>query len=158
MKDPDRYALSVLENILGGQSGRLFYILRDQQSLAYAVTAFLTKGLAPGLFGGYIATDPANAERALAGMLAEFDRIREEKVDEEELARVKRYLVGSRAIGLQTNGAIAEDMAFNELYGLGYLAGRDYADQIMAVTDDDVLRVARKYLDPSIRAEITVGP
>jgi zinc protease len=158
VKDPDRFALAVLENILGGQSGRLFYTLRDQQSLAYAVTAFLTKGLAPGLFGGYIATDPANADRALEGMLEEFAKIREEKVGDDELERVKRYLVGSRAIALQTNGAIAEDMAFNELYGLGYLAGRNYADKIMAVTADDVRRVARKYLNPEIRSEIIVGP
>jgi zinc protease len=158
VSDPDRYPLSVLDNILSGQSGRLFYELRDQQSLAYSVSAFFTKGLARGLFGGYIATDPDNADRAIEGMLAEFDKIRNENVDAEELERAQRYLVGSRAISLQTNGSMAEDMAFNELYSMGFLAGREYADKIMAVTADDVRRVAEKYLNPSIRAVITVGP
>ncbi len=49
-------------------------------------------------------------------------------------------------------------MAFNELYGMGYDAGKEYAENILAVTADDVRRVAKKYLDPSIRAVITVGP
>ena len=55
-------------------------------------------------------------------------------------------------------GALAEDMTFNELYGLGYMAGWKYADEISLVTLDDVQRVARRYLDPAIRAEIVVGP
>lgn len=158
VSDPDRYPLSVLENILSGQSGRLFFELRDRQSLAYSVTAFFTKGLARGVFGGYIATDPENADRAIEGMLTEFTKIRSENVSDDELERSKRYLVGSRAIALQTNGSMAEEMAFNELYSMGFLAGREYADKIMAVTADDVRRVAEKYLDPSIRAVITVGP
>ncbi len=158
VRDPDRYALSVLDNILSGQSGRLFYELRDRQSLAYSVTSFFTKGLAKGLFGAYIGTDPSNTEVAMKGLLAELQKVRSSDVSAEELERAARYLIGSRAISLQTNGAMSEDMAFNELYGLGYLAGREYADKIKAVSLADVRRVAEKYLDPDIRAEIIVGP
>ena len=156
--DPDRYPLSVLNNILSGQGGRLFGELRDKQSLAYSVTAFFTKGLARGVVGGYIATDPANAERAMAGLLDEFEKVRGHDVDRDELKRSQRYLIGSREIGLQTNSALAEDMCFNELYGLGYLDGRSYADRIQAVKTDDVRRVASEYLDPDIRTEVIVGP
>jgi len=158
VQDPDRYPLAVLDNILSGQSGRLFAELRDRDSLAYSVTAFFTKGLARGIFGGYIATDPANTERAIAGLLEQFDRVRDTEVSKDELKRAHRYLIGSRDISLQTNGAMAEEMTFNELYGLGYLAGREYADRILAVKADDVKRVAGSYLDPGIRAEIVVGP
>ena len=156
--DPDRFPLSVLDNILSGQGGRLFYELRDRQSLAYSVTAFFTKGLARGLFGGYIATDPSKAAVAVNGLLGEFAKLRDKSAEPSELARAQRYLIGSREIGLQTNGALAEDMTFNELYGLGYKAGWNYAESISAVTLDDVQRVARQYLDPDIRAEIVVGP
>ena len=155
---PDRFALSVLDNILSGQGGRLFYELRDRRSLAYSVTAFFTKGLARGLFGGYIATDPSKAEVAAKGLLAEFAKLRDRAAEPSELSRAQRYLVGSREIGLQTSGALAEEMAFNELYGLGYRAGWKYAESIQAVSLDDVRRVARTYLDPSIRAEVVVGP
>ena len=157
-KDPDRFPLSVLDNILSGQGGRLFYELRDRQSLAYSVTAFFSKGLARGLFGGYIATDPSKAKVAAEGVLGEFARVREHPAEAAELERAQRYLIGSREIGLQTAGALAEEMAFNELYGLGYRAGWKYAENISAVKLADVQRVASKYLDPKIRAEIVVGP
>ena len=49
-------------------------------------------------------------------------------------------------------------MCFNELYGLGYLAGREYPEKIDAVRRSDVRKVAERYLDPGIRAEIIVGP
>lgn len=155
---PDRFPLSVLDNILSGQGGRLFYQLRDRQSLAYSVTAFFTKGLARGLFGGYIATDPSRAGIAVNGLLEEFAKLRDQPAEAGELARSQRYLIGSREIGLQTNGALAEDMTFNELYGLGFKAGWKYAENISAVSLEDVQRVARQYLDPDIRAEIVVGP
>ena len=156
--DPDRFPLSVLDNILSGQGGRLFYELRDHQSLAYSVTAFFTKGLARGLFGGYIATDPSKAKVAVDGLLAEFAKLRGQLADPSELARAQRYLIGSREIGLQTAGALAEEMAFNELYGLGYRAGWSYAKSISAVSLEDVERVAKRYLDPAVRAEVVVGP
>ena len=156
--DPDRYPLTVLENILSGQGGRLFFELRDRRSLAYSVSAFFTKGLAPGLFGGYIATDPANGTRAMQGLLDEFARVRAEPVKSSELERSQRHLVGSRAISLQTNGAKAEDMTLNELYGLGFRAGDDYEGKIAAVTAADVQRVAQRYLNPERRSEIVVGP
>jgi zinc protease len=158
VKHPDRYPLTVLENILSGQGGRLFFELRDRKSLAYSVSAFFTKGLAPGLFGGYIGTDPANSERALDGLLEEFEKVRTERVQDSELSRSQRYLIGSRAIGLQTNGAKAEEMALNELYGLGYRAGDEYDEKISSVTAQDVQRVAREYLDPRHRSEVIVGP
>jgi len=156
--NPDRYPLTVLENILSGQGGRLFYELRDKRSLAYSVSAFFTKGLAPGLFGGYIATDPSNSESALDGLLEEFAKVRDDRVLDSELARSQRYLVGSRAISLQTNSSKAEEMCLNELYGLGYRNGEEYERRISAVTIDDVQRVAREYLDPDRRAEVFVGP
>ena len=58
----------------------------------------------------------------------------------------------------QDNSALAEDMCFNELYGLGYLAGREYPEKIDDVRQSDVRDVADRYLNPDIRAEIIVGP
>jgi len=158
LTDPDRYPLSVLDNILSGQGGRLFYELRDKQSLAYSVSAFFTKGLAPGLFGAYIGTDPTNEQRALTGLLAELEKARDSRVAKEELERSQRYLIGTREIGLQSNGAKAEDMCLNELYGLGFRDGDNYAERISKVGPDDVERVAKEYLAPGTRSEIIVGP
>ena len=158
MGDPDRYSLSVLDTVLSRQGGRLFYELRDKQALAYTVSSFSTEGYDPGLAGGYIATDPANENRALEGLLAEFEKIRQSDVRPEELARAQRYLIGNYEIALQTNSAIAENMTFNELYGLGYLEGRKYGAHINAVTAENVRGSAGRFLALDTRAEAVVGP
>jgi zinc protease len=158
MADPDRYALSVLDTVLSRQGGRLFYELRDKQALAYSVSSFSTEGYNPGLLGGYIATDPANEQRALDGLLTEFEKIRSEEVRPDELERAQRYLIGNYEIALQTNSAIAENMTFMELYGLGYLEGRRYAAHINAVDASTVRSVAQKFLTLDTRAEAVVGP
>jgi len=158
LESPDRFPLSMLDTILSRQGGRLFYQLRDVEGLAYTVTAFSSEGLARGIFGAYIATDPDNTTKAIDGLLAEFERIRSADVGADELERAQRYLLGSHEINLQTNGAMAEEMMFNELYGLGYTEGQDYAEHIKAVKIGDVRRVAESYLRPEVRTEVTVGP
>jgi len=158
VRDADRYGLSVLDTVLSRQGGRLFYELRDKQALAYTVTSFSNDGYAPGLFGAYIATDPSNEQKALSGLLEELEKVRKAPVRTEELERAHRYLIGNYEIALQTNSAIAENMTFNELYGLGYLEGRNYADRVRAVGLSDVQRVANHFLDLDTRAEIVAGP
>ncbi len=158
LKDPDRYALAVLETVLSRQGGRLFYELRDVQGLAYSVTAFASEGLADGIFGAYIATDPDNAGKAVKGLLEEFAKVRAEEVEADELERAQRYLIGSHEIALQTNSALASEMLFNELYDLGFRDGEHYAERIKGVDTADVKRVADKYLQAEIRTEATVGP
>lgn len=156
--DPDRHALSVLDTVLSRQGGRLFYELRDKQALAYSVSSFSTEGYAPGLLGGYIATDPANETRAMQGLIAEFEKIRDNDIRAEELERAQRYLIGNYEIALQTNSAIAENMTFQELYGLGYLEGRKYGERIEAVDAAKVRAAAERFLQLDIRAEAVVGP
>jgi zinc protease len=158
MRDPDRYPLSVLDTVLSRQGGRLFYELRDKQALAYSVSSFSTEGYEPGLLGGYIATDPSNEQRALEGLLTEFEKIRTNDIRPEELARAQRYLIGNYEIALQTNSAIAENMTFMELYGLGYLEGRNYAKHINAVHEANVRAAANRFLALDRRAEAIVGP
>ncbi len=145
-RDPDRYALQVLNAVLSGQGGRLFYELRDKQSLAYALSSFSIEGLEPGAFGVYMGTAPEKVPQAIAGIEQELRRIRSEKVSAEELTRAKRYLIGSYEIDLQRNSTVAMNLALNELYGLGYDEYRRYPEKIEAVTAEDVLRVAQRII------------
>ncbi|MDX1763366.1 MAG: insulinase family protein, partial [bacterium] len=143
----DRYPLSVMANVLAGQGGRLFTELRDKKSLAYVVTAFAQNGMDPGYVATYIACSPSKLEEAKAGMMTELRRIREEEVPAGEMERAKQNLIGSFEIELQTNGAMASVMAFDELYGNGFDAYLNYADRIENVSAKDVRKVAREYLD-----------
>ncbi len=142
--DPDRHGLEMLSAILAGQSGRLFMDLRDRQSLAYSVTAWSQEAVDPGYFVVYIGTDPTKVDRARAGILEHLERLRSERVPDEEIERAARYLVGSFEIGLQKGGAVASRILFDELYGMGHDVMDGYAERIFALDADELQRVAQE--------------
>ena len=143
----DRYSLDVLNNILAGQGGRLFIELRDKLSLAYSVTSFSQEGLERGFFTVYIATEPQKVNKAIEGILRELGKIKSELVSEAEFERSKKYIVGSYEIDLQRNSNVANQLAFNELYGLGAKEIKKLPEKILQVTREDVLKSAHKYLN-----------
>jgi zinc protease len=158
MSSEDRYPLEVLSAILTGQGGRLFVELRDRQSLAYSITGFSLEGIEPGYFALYMAVDPKRSNEAVFSAKAQLKRLEDEPPSEEELNRAKQYLVGIHSISLQKVSARAAVMAFDELYGLGYMHHRTYSDRIMAVTAEDVGRVVKKYLSLDSYVLAVVGP
>jgi zinc protease len=154
----DRFALELLSQVLSGQGGRLFVEIREKRALAYRVSAFSMEGIDPGYFAVYVATSPENLEEALQAIRTELRSVVEKGVSPEELARAQRYLVGTHAIGLQRKSAIAAALAFHEAYGQGWRAYRQYNDNVMKVKAQDVVRVARKYLDPQREVASVVRP
>lgn len=154
----DSYALRVMTEVLSGQGGRLFVELRDKKSLAYTVSAFSKEAADPGMIGAYIATAPEKKDEAAASLLDEFRKLLAEPVSEGELNRAKKSIIGNYEIGLQSVSNQSADMANNELYGLGYGFSKIYPEKIQAVTAEDVMRVAKKYLDLDAYVISIVGP
>jgi len=147
LKDSDQYPFEVLNAILSGQGGRLFMELRDKRSLAYTITSFFTPGIEPGFFGVYIGCAPEKQNEAIQGIKEQLALVLGRGVTDEELKRAQNYLVGNFEIGLQQNSSQAAKIAFDELYGVGWDEYKRYPERIYSVTRDDVLRVARKYID-----------
>ncbi len=147
LQDRDRHALEVLDACLSGQGGRLFYELRDKESLAYALGFTASPNLDPGYISVYMGTHPDKLEKAIEGVLRELKRVKEEGLTEEEVERAKRYLIGNFEIGLQTNGAQANQMSLDELYGSGFDYYQRYPREIQKVSREDVHRVVRKYFN-----------
>jgi zinc protease len=158
VSDDWRRPLEVLQTLLSGQSGRLFLELRDKRSMAYSVSALVMEGVDPGYFALYMGTSPEKVDAALAGMRAELERVREERVSPAELDRAKEHLIGTHDIGLQRNGARAGVIALDTCYGLGPDADARYAERIAAVTADDVRQVAQRVIDFGRSALAVVGP
>lgn len=156
--EPWRRTLEVMCTVLSGQGGRLFVELRDKRSLAYSVSSYAVEGIDPGYFAVYMGTSPEKVEAALAGIRSELARLRDERVSEEELLRAKRHLVGTHEIGLQRNGSRAALLALDHLYGLGAEPFIRYAEEIFAVTAEDVEEVARRVIDFDREALAIVGP
>ena len=155
---PDRYALTVLEAAIAGQGGRLFSELRDKQSLAYALSFMAQPNLDPGFIGVYMGTHPNKLETAIEAVLTELKKVKEKGLTEEEVERAKKYLIGNFEIGLQTNGAQANQMSLDELYGLGFDQYQTYPQEIQKVTREDVNRVAQKYFNLEAYAIAIVRP
>ena len=158
LKNPDRFPIEVLEAALGGQGGRFFTQLRDKEGLAYVVAFFARSDLDPGYLGVYLATSPRKLKRALGGIKQILREVRQKGISQEELARAKGYLIGNYEIGLQGPLALAFTMAVDERYGLGGNFYRHYPRQIERVTREDVMRVARKYIDLDSYALVIIRP
>jgi zinc protease len=156
--DSDRAVLKTLEAILSRQGGRLFLELRDRQGLAYSVSAFASEGVDPGVFGIYFGCAPDVVERAVAGVLAELARLRDEPVSADELGEARKYLLGSYEISLQTNASQADELAFNEVYGLGVEGADRYREALAQVTPAAVQAAARGYFTLNAYTLAVVGP
>jgi zinc protease len=154
----DRFSLELLSQVLSGQGGRLFVEIREKRALAYRVSAFSLEGLDPGYFAVYVSTSPEQVEEVLRSVRYELRKLAEEDVDAGELERAQRYLIGTHAIGLQRKSAIAAALAFNEAYGQGYRAYRQYGDQIRAVGVAEIRRAAQNYLRPGREVVAVVRP
>ena len=144
---PDYVAMRVLGAVLGGgMSSRLFVELRDQRGLAYSTGVLTTDRAGPALFLPYLGTAPRNADAAVAGVLAEVERVRREPVEERELNRAKAWLLGNLAMDRRTSARHAWYLAFYELVGGGWDWPERFARAVETVSVADVTRVADRYL------------
>lgn len=160
--DPDYYALSVMDHVLGtgpGFTSRIARKLRDEMGLCYAVHAAITTtaGEEPGTFSAYIGTSPEHREKAIAGFREEIDRIRGEKITEKELRDVQEYLTGSYVFGFERNGQLAQYAILAKRFDLGFDHLQRYPDLIRSVTREDVLRVAQAHLRPERMVRVSAG-
>ncbi len=158
LRHPDRYPLEVMNNVLAGQGGRLFLELRDKQGLAYAISSSTQEGIEPGYVSVYMGTDPVKLDTALAGIQSELEKIRADLVTEEELDRAKRFIIGNYELDLQKNESIASLLAFYAIYGNAPEEAFRLPERIQAVTRQDILRVARKYLRPEASVLSVIKP
>ena len=148
--NPDYYALSVMNYILGGGgfSSRLVQSVRDEMGLVYDVHSVFASYKEGGTFEVWLQTKNESANTAIEEIVKQVERIRKDNVSDEELSEAKSYLTGSFPRKLDTNRKIADFLASIEFYNLGLDYAAKYPDYINSVTKDDVLRVARKYLTP----------
>lgn len=158
-EDPDYYAVSVMNYILGGGgfSSRLMDNIRDNRGLAYDVHSLFLAQKEPGAFRVWIQTKNESANEAIAEIFKELKRIRNETVSERELSDAKAYLTGSFPLRMDTSAKIAGILTAVEIYGLGLDYPERYPALINGVTRQDILRVAKKHIDPKRMVIVVLG-
>ena len=143
--DPDRYALRVANAILGdGMSSRLFLEVREKRGLAYDVHSYVSGFADSGAVVVSAGVEPEQIEPAMDAILAQIDRIRQERVPETELRKVKEYLKGRTVLSLEDSSSVAQWYASQELLTSELLTPDEALDRIEAVSVDDVLRVSQR--------------
>lgn len=158
--EEDYLAAAVGNNILGrfGMMGRIGDVVREQAGLAYYASSSLGGGVGPGAWYITAGVNPANEEKATDLIKQEVRRFATELVTEEELSDSKANFIGRLPISLEGNAGVASTILHLEKFGLGMDYYRNYAERINAITREDILAVAAKYLDADKLAIGVAGP
>ncbi|HEY4376796.1 MAG TPA: insulinase family protein, partial [Acidimicrobiales bacterium] len=156
--DPDRYALSVLNQVLGGGlSSRAFQEIRERRGLAYSVYSYTSLYQDAGLLLAYAGTGPERVAEVRRLLVAEVEALRSGGVTDRELEVAAGYLEGSLLLGLEDSGSRMARLG-GQMTARGHLTPVDeQVARLRAVTKDDVARVIEAVLSapPTVCA---VGP
>ena len=156
---PDFFAAYLVNQILGGGSfeSRLMEEVREKRGLTYGVYSYLLPKDFSNLYIGRVASANNRIAEAIAVIRAEWARMANSGVTQDELRRAKTYLTGSYPLRFDGNGPIANIMVGMQMQGLpvAYITSRN--DKINAVTLEDANRVAQQLLDPEGLHFVVVG-
>ncbi len=141
-RHPDRFAMSVLDNIMGGSmSSRLFQKIREQLGLVYSIYSFSGLFLGMGMVGIYCGTHPAQAEKVIGLVEDELVKARDGGFAAEELERAKNHIKGALVISNEDSGNRMNRIAKAEMSGGEHLTIDEMVERVDKVTVDDLHRV-----------------
>ncbi|MFW5740267.1 MAG: M16 family metallopeptidase, partial [Myxococcota bacterium] len=158
--DVDHAPLALLSDILfGGRASRAHQSMVQRQEVASDVRGWIGPFHHPGLIELQATARQGHTTGELLDALdAELERVREAPVAEAELERAKARAELGLVRSMETSAGRAEQIAFYDVV-VGNPAGAfDRLDKLRATTRSDILRVARRYLDPDRRSIIEVLP
>jgi len=158
--DPRYDAYFVLNNILGqfGLGGRLADNIRERQGMAYYAFSTLDPSVGIGPLIVRAGVDPEHVERTLEAIDYEVRSLGTDGPTEAELEQTRQFLIGSIPRTLETNAGIAAFLQSEEQFGLGLDYDRRLADDLRAVTLEQVGAAARELLHPDRAAVSIAGP
>jgi predicted Zn-dependent peptidase len=156
--DDRRFALRVLDNILGGtSSSRLFQEVREKRGLAYNVYSFQSMYAGTGQVGLYLGTRPDNVVRAMGVVADELERMREDPASADELARSKENVKGRIVLSLESTTARMNRLGASVLADMPLMSVDEVIERIDAVTLDDIAVLARDLFAPERMSAAGIG-
>ena len=158
--DEDLYALSLLSSVISaGRSSRLDSVLVARTKVARNVVSVVNRRRGPGsLLLGALPTDGTEPERLETVLLSVIEDIREGGVTETELEQAKNQRRATEVAARLTLAGRAAELQRHQLYGGRAVRANSELERYDAVTPQDVLRVARRYLIPENRAVVLALP
>lgn len=158
--DEGYLAAALGNNILGrfGLMGRIGEAVRESEGLAYSAYSLLSGGPGPGPWQVQAGVNPNNEQRAVEIIIKELTKFVASKVSAEELLENQMHYIGRLPLQLESNEGVGSALLHLERYDLGLDYYQRYPELIAAITRDEILETARRYIDPERLAIAIAGP
>jgi predicted Zn-dependent peptidase len=157
--DDRRYTQGMIDAILSsGMSSRLFQEIREKRGLVYSVYGYYRQYADAGQGIVYAGTDLTRIEETIAAILAELNRLRSDRVPQEELDRTKELRKGRILMGMEDSRSVAGWIGSQELTFGEILTPEEVMERIDAVRADDMLDLAREIIREEALNLAIVGP
>jgi len=157
--DPQRYAYSLLNTILGGNmSSRLFQEIREKRGWAYTVYSFIASHVDTGMFGIYLAVDPGRALEATDLVLNEMDKLSTDPVSAAELQGAIEYTKGSLLLASESNDNQMVRNAQNEIHFSHIISLQEVIQKIESVSAEEILALSRSLFENNKMSLTLLGP
>lgn len=161
LNHPQKYAFQVLSNILGGgMSSRLFIQVRERRGLAYYVHTGAEHYNETGVFTTQSGVDTAKIDKAISVIKDEYYGLANGKlpITKEEMKKTKEYITGRLTLEFEDSRAVAGYFGSQEILKREILTPRQYFAKINAVTEDQVVAVAKDIFRPEKLNLAIIGP
>ncbi|MBI2119752.1 MAG: insulinase family protein [Elusimicrobia bacterium] len=156
--NPDRFALEVLNEILGGSSSsRLYKEVRSRSGLAYWVGSSFSEPYDYGIIAAGCQTKSETLGQAIRSIFKQVESLRDSLVSEEELKTAKDALINSFVFRYNSSHAIVTQKMNLDYFGFAKDYLETYTQKIEEITASQLLEVARKYLKPEEMTLMAVG-
>ncbi|HEX9918318.1 MAG TPA: insulinase family protein, partial [Pyrinomonadaceae bacterium] len=155
---PDFVALSVTNSLLGGSfASRITSNIREQKGYTYSPNSSISTHYRDAYWVQVADVTTGVTGPSLKEIFYEIDRLQKEPPTEAELQGIKNYRAGVFTIQNSSRGGIIGQLAFLDLHKLPDTYLNNYVQNVLAVTPQDVQRMARQYLKSEQMAIVVVG-
>ena len=157
-RDPRRYAFALVSTIMGGgMSSRLFQQIREELGLAYTVFSYQQFYQTTGVSGVYLGTQAETAGQASDLVLAEYRRLAQEGLPQEDLAAGQQQLKGQVMLSLESPMSRMHRLGGVELARDRYRRLDEILAEIDAVTAEDIRAVCAEFFPPERQTLVMLG-
>jgi len=158
LDDPDFTALSVLNEVMNGFGGRLMNEVRSRQGLSYVVYGYWSAQFDyPGVFVGGGQTRSDATVDFIRSLQGEIEKVRQEPISEEELARAKESALNSFIFNFQNPNQTLSRLINYEYYGYPADFIFQYQRELTETTAQEILEAAQKHIQPDRMVTLVVG-
>jgi predicted Zn-dependent peptidase len=156
---PDHWAEKLLGIILGGNmSSRMFLSVREARGLCYYIRTSSDNFIDTGILSTNAGVQVEKIDEAIKAILKEYEKIRKEKVSQDELKKAKNFIKGKMILRLEDSEEYAHLLAKYELLHNQILTPKEIIKKIESVTEEDIQKIAEALLRPDKMKLAVIGP